>query len=303
MRVMDSYYWILSLDGGGVRGLSSLIILAEIMRRVGEPPHDIFTAATGTSAGGLTALMVGRLGMNFVDCEHSFRDLSKAVFLDRGRVLNILHYIGHFGGFGAHLYDGTTMEQEVQKVLGENRKELQMRWGDGEDLKTQIPMYVVCRKVQENGELERGYVALGSHPGHRTRCKVYEAARATSAAPTYFPPQHIHDAHDGVVGGARYVDGGLGYNNPLTTIDKECESVRLQNVDKKRICYLSIGTGKVSDDEREAMRSKWRETRQQRWRGSAKALGKSAFIKFLKIWPSRFPAAELRRYVKDPDWD
>ena len=62
---------ILSLDGGGVRGLSSLLILREIMedigQRIGAPetpkPCDYFDLIGGTSTGGLIAIMLGLLGM------------------------------------------------------------------------------------------------------------------------------------------------------------------------------------------------------------------------------------------------
>jgi len=62
---------ILSLDGGGVRGLSSLLILREIMedieQRTGASetprPCDYFDLIGGTSTGGLIAIMLGLLGM------------------------------------------------------------------------------------------------------------------------------------------------------------------------------------------------------------------------------------------------
>ena len=74
---------ILSLDGGGVRGISSLYILKDLMRQIareyatnnpGLPdisprPCDFFDLICGTSTGGLIALMLGRLRM--VSHEHS----------------------------------------------------------------------------------------------------------------------------------------------------------------------------------------------------------------------------------------
>ena len=62
---------ILALDGGGVRGLSSLMILRDIMEAIqGEAetpevprPCDYFDLIGGTSTGGLIAIMLGRLGM------------------------------------------------------------------------------------------------------------------------------------------------------------------------------------------------------------------------------------------------
>lgn len=62
---------ILSLDGGGVRGLSSLLILREIMEEIGRQtrapkiplPCEYFDLIGGTSTGGLIAIMLGRLRM------------------------------------------------------------------------------------------------------------------------------------------------------------------------------------------------------------------------------------------------
>ena len=61
---------ILSLDGGGVRGLSTLLILRDIMgeieQRLGVSPAkpcNYFDLIGGTSTGGLIAIMLGLLGM------------------------------------------------------------------------------------------------------------------------------------------------------------------------------------------------------------------------------------------------
>ena len=70
-RRVDSLPRILSLDGGGVRGLSSLLIIRDIMEdiesRTGADetpkPCDYFDLIGGTSTGGLIAIMLGLLGM------------------------------------------------------------------------------------------------------------------------------------------------------------------------------------------------------------------------------------------------
>jgi len=62
---------VLTLDGGGVRGLSSLLILQEIMEDIERRtdvdetplPCKYFDLIGGTSTGGLIAIMLGRLGM------------------------------------------------------------------------------------------------------------------------------------------------------------------------------------------------------------------------------------------------
>lgn len=82
-------------DGGGVRGLSSLLILQTLMQHInatvrnecgpGGPhidlePREVFDFVAGTSTGGLIAIMLGKLGMNLQDCIQAYYNLSKNIF-------------------------------------------------------------------------------------------------------------------------------------------------------------------------------------------------------------------------------
>jgi patatin-like phospholipase/acyl hydrolase len=68
---MNKLHRVLTLDGGGVRGLSSLLILRDIMEDIGQTkrtletprPSEYFDLIGGTSTGGLIAIMLGLLGM------------------------------------------------------------------------------------------------------------------------------------------------------------------------------------------------------------------------------------------------
>jgi hypothetical protein len=84
---------ILSLDGGGVRGYSMLIILQELMHRTfveveGRAPkrHEIpkpcdhFDLIAGTGTGGLIAIMLGRLRMDVDTCKDVYVRMTKRVF-------------------------------------------------------------------------------------------------------------------------------------------------------------------------------------------------------------------------------
>jgi len=68
-RVIGHSPRILSLDGGGIRGLSALFILKDILDSVRRKsgncclPCEHFDLIGGTSTGGLVAIMLGRLGM------------------------------------------------------------------------------------------------------------------------------------------------------------------------------------------------------------------------------------------------
>ncbi|KAL2824652.1 acyl transferase/acyl hydrolase/lysophospholipase [Aspergillus cavernicola] len=84
---------ILSLDGGGVRGYSMLILLQELMHRIyveteGKPPRrdqipkpcDHFDLITGTGTGGLIALMLGRLRLDLETCKDVYVRMTRRVF-------------------------------------------------------------------------------------------------------------------------------------------------------------------------------------------------------------------------------
>ena len=75
---------LLCLDGGGVRGLSSLRILQRIVEFIDpiNPPKpcECFDMICGTSTGGLIAIMLGRLKMSVAECIEEYQKLSTAVF-------------------------------------------------------------------------------------------------------------------------------------------------------------------------------------------------------------------------------
>lgn len=87
---------LLSLDGGGVKGVSSLVILEEIMEKVkyieisrgskdksDRRPADYFDLAAGTSTGGLIAVMLFRLKMTTKECREEYHKLAKTIFAPR----------------------------------------------------------------------------------------------------------------------------------------------------------------------------------------------------------------------------
>jgi hypothetical protein len=87
---------LLSLDGGGVRGLSSLLIVQDLMQKVAQEekrlhirpgdnadlplPCDYFDLIGGTSTGGIIAILLGRLRLDVRDCINIYRKLSGQIF-------------------------------------------------------------------------------------------------------------------------------------------------------------------------------------------------------------------------------
>ncbi|KAJ0109340.1 serine/threonine protein kinase [Diaporthe amygdali] len=72
---------LLSLDGGGIRGLSSLFILLDLMKSLDpyDPPKpcDVFDMIGGTSTGGLIAIMLGRMKMTVHECIEAYLYISR----------------------------------------------------------------------------------------------------------------------------------------------------------------------------------------------------------------------------------
>ncbi|KAI0169978.1 hypothetical protein GGR52DRAFT_490099 [Hypoxylon sp. FL1284] len=126
----------------------------------------------------------------------------------------------------------------------------------------QRPAYAVCLDAEpDEGAGSPVAVRLGTRIEipcchDMPTCSVWEAVRATSAAPTYFDPQEI-TVNPGIK--KRFLDGALYYNNPIHTLREVIEPLDLGIWDQN-IGYISIGTGMPSDEERELARNSWRTT-------------------------------------------
>jgi predicted acylesterase/phospholipase RssA len=101
-----------------------------------------------------------------------------------------------------------------------------------------IPTFVVATKGLNAGgppTLFRSYECEGHNAD---MCAIWEAARATSAAPTFFKPITIESP----LPRATYVDGGLQNNNPTELARAEAQKIWPK---AKRFCIVSVGTGRL----------------------------------------------------------
>lgn len=106
---------LLSLDGGGVRGLSSLAILKRLMETINPnappKPCEYFDMIGGTSTGGLIAIMLGRLEMNIDDCINAYVALFDRVFRKKHHRLKINGQIqGRF--------DTEALQESIREIAG-----------------------------------------------------------------------------------------------------------------------------------------------------------------------------------------
>jgi patatin-like phospholipase/acyl hydrolase len=114
---------VLSLDGGGIKGYTSLLILKRIFRtmmtegQLDEIPRpcNFFDLIIGTSTGGLIAVMLGRLHMTIDECIAKYEQLGKEVFGKKphgGKLGKMLK-----GLRNSPFYDIEILQDEVRKIL------------------------------------------------------------------------------------------------------------------------------------------------------------------------------------------
>jgi patatin-like phospholipase/acyl hydrolase len=184
---------ILSLDGGGLRGIFTLRLLQALERECRQPIQELFDYVIGTSTGGILALALFHCGFTIEECVDLYRELGAEAF-QRWKV----------GAGRAHAYDHNKLEALLRAKLGERKLTapstthvavVAHRWD-------QAPNRVA---IFANYDIDPSASRFERAP---RSAAVWEAARATSAAPTYFEPCTIRA--DGAA--RQYVDGGLVAN-------------------------------------------------------------------------------------------
>ncbi|OBT54871.1 hypothetical protein VE04_04686 [Pseudogymnoascus sp. 24MN13] len=224
---------LLSLDGGGIRGMSELIILEEIMHRVGRAlkvetplPADYFDMICGTSTGGLIAILLGRLRLSVPEAIDTYRALAQQVFSEKKAP-------GKDGTFKASNLE-KAIKETIKSKLGKDHADDKMFMTGTMSCKTFV-CAVPAMHVNNQPRLFRTWSA-DENPGYN--CTIWEAARATSAAPTFFKRIYIGDA--GIE--EEFIDAGMGCNNPVRYLVEE--AINEFGPDRKVNCIISIGTGK-----------------------------------------------------------
>jgi predicted acylesterase/phospholipase RssA len=207
----ESRFQILALDGGGLKGLFSAAVLAELESDLGVSIADHFDLITGTSTGGLIALGLGAgiAPSSLVDfyVEHGPR-----VFPGK-RLRTIRQWF-------RSKHDASELRASLgeifgQRLLGESAKRLL------------IPSYsldaddVYIFKTPHHPDLRRD---------HKT--PMADVAMATTAAPTFLPAHRL--------GHNRLIDGGVWANNP--TLVGVAEAVSMLGAALSEIYVLSLGT-------------------------------------------------------------
>ncbi|KAB2098622.1 hypothetical protein AG0111_0g13152 [Alternaria gaisen] len=225
---------LLALDGGGVRGLSALMILEQLMEAVDPDappkPCDYFDMIGGTSTGGLIAVMLGRLRMSVADCITAYLSLSDRVFRKtRHRVTVKGQVQGRF--------DADELARAVREVVKQQGLPEDALLKDAPEAGCKV---FVCATSKETSET----VCLTSYKTTRgnndllSSVTIWEACRATSAATSFFDPIAVGRY------GEQFVDGATGANNPVWEVwDQAQVAWGPEPLEGRVKCVVSIGTG------------------------------------------------------------
>lgn len=219
---------VLAIDGGGIRGVIPAAVLAEIERRTARAVPDLFDLVAGTSTGGIIALGLTAPG------EHGgprwrASDLLELYRREGGQIFSrsVWQRIRTADGVLDEKYPADGLEAALAKYFGDGRLRdaLAPVLVTSYELERRKPFFFRSRRAAADPTFD-----------FLTR----EAARATSAAPTYFePPQLVNDAD-----GQRYalVDGGVFANNPAM-----CAYAEVLSEDRQAdVLMVSLGTGQLN---------------------------------------------------------
>lgn len=188
---------ILSLNGGGARGLFTINVLAEIERileektgQTGIKAGDYFDLITGTSIGGILALGLA-YGKSARELEEVFREQAPLIFPTRKRLVKKWRMI-----FGVQ-YASEPLRDAVISMVGDKTT--------FNDLSRRVMIPTVNLSTGKPQFFKTPHNPDFSRDGRLT---LVDAALATSAAPTYFAPHYCETLK------TYFADGGLVANNP-----------------------------------------------------------------------------------------
>ena len=222
---------ILSIDGGGIRGVVILEVLKRLEMLTGQPVYKMFDLICGVSTGAILAMLLGPLKKDLNSCDDMYRMISKKLFVSdflRGTSRLLLTHA---------YYDSQVWEKILKEVYSEDKTLIET------SLQPDVPKVMAISASLTSPRLKpfvfRNFNLhpLDSNGVYEGSCrhKVWQSVRASTSAPGYFEDfvleDHVHS------------DGGILINNPSAIAIHEAQCIwpgeRIQ-------CIVSIGTGKYS---------------------------------------------------------
>ncbi|RVX66081.1 hypothetical protein B0A52_10015 [Exophiala mesophila] len=252
----DAGVRVLTLDGGGVRGILMLKMLARLEQDLGGcfPIVSFFDLFIGTSTGGIIALGLVEMGWSVKSCLKRFEVFAQTAF-QKHRMLGAEYLEWLVAGFQQGRYKVEPLEDLLKKEYTERnlfggvrddysefspRNHIASKVGVTTTTTSGTP-YLLANYNRHEADESARYGFLRSEKPEQ-EIKIYEAARATSAAPKIFKPYgHAESGHT-------FIDGGVYYNNPIEIALREQSLIWEQSRPRLPDLVLSLGTGHAPRD-------------------------------------------------------
>lgn len=218
---------ILAVDGGGIRGIVPSVMLVALQQRLPGPLSDYFDVIAGTSTGGLVAA-----GLSAPDAKGAPR-------------YSIEEVLGFYTGDCREIFHRSAL-WEVESLDGMSRPKypadgmdrfLVERFGDLELKDAMRLLVLVSYDLAKRRPMVFSSARAAEDPSRNFLLR--DACRATTAAPTYFPPAFVASL-DG--DSREFVDGGVCANDPTLPAFVEAD---LQFPDRP-VLIVSLGTGRMN---------------------------------------------------------
>ncbi|CAH1422115.1 unnamed protein product [Lactuca virosa] len=249
---------ILSIDGGGVRGIIPSVILSflesELQKLDGENARlaDYFDVISGTSTGGLVTAMLTapnedkRPIFAAKDITDFYLEHCPKIFPHESNPFG--HAEKVIKALSGPKYDGVYLHKLVQEILGETRlhETLTNVVIPTFDIKRMQPTIFSSYQLKRNPSID---------------AMLSDICIGTSAAPTYLPSHafRTQDSEGNLVGEFNLIDGGVAANNPtLVAISEVTQEITGGSIDffpikpteYGRFLVLSLGTGSPKYEEK-----------------------------------------------------
>lgn len=250
---------ILAIDGGGIRGIIPAYIISQIEQQLGHACYQLFTIIGGTSTGAiLTAGLTTPDPSNTNNYPYDAATLLNIYMKDGSQIFVPQdNWDEMYASYIASNNNGQGIEPFLQSCLG-----TYCSLSNAQTAITQLPgnkllqMFttgcivnstggVIPNPVpgQDEGAYLFNWFDAGNDPANNDYW-VWEAARSSSAAPSYFPVAHVGGGNDGRSATPEkwVVDGGVMSNNPAMWA--VCEAFRTGLAQSlSDIVVISLGTG------------------------------------------------------------